>query len=134
MSEARFVAKELGSGKQTLVVKHDKLVKENEALIMRLAGLKAIQHSEEGRGLRLAVAHSEAWLDVDADTLSRHKEKLEERLAATRENIARLEVRLNNKNYVEGAPEAVVQQTRDQLTEQQTIEQRLVRELEVTTN
>lgn len=132
VSEIRFVSTELAAGKQTLLVKNDSLVKENGQIIKHLAQLKDIEHVNEGRGLRLAIAAHEAWLDVDAKTLEQHQTKLEERLASARENIARLQNRLANKSYVNNAPEAVVAQTKAQLAEQQTIAERLLRELEIT--
>ena len=129
VTETRFVATQMAQGKLTLLVKDDALVKQNEELVVRLAKLKSIEHVGQGRGLRLAIAAHEAWLDVDAETLRDHQTKLQERLAEARENIARLETRLQNKGYVDHAPATVVQQTHDQLAEQKTIEQRLVREL-----
>jgi len=132
VTEIRFVATQFGSKKQTLVFVNDELIEKHREDIARLAKLEAIEQLKEGRGLRLAIAQHEAWLDMSAEALEEHQTKLEERLAETRAQIKRLEGRLSNKSYVEGAPEAVVQQTRDQLEEQQTIEQRLVRELEIT--
>jgi valyl-tRNA synthetase len=81
--------------------------------------------------MRLAIAGHDAWLDIDDKTLQQHKDKLEARLLETNHQITRLEGRLGNDSYVKNAPEAVVQQTREQLAQQQTIESRLVRELEV---
>jgi valyl-tRNA synthetase len=132
VTEIRFVTAELGKGKQTLVFVKDALIEKHRDAITHLARLEVIEQLKEGRGLKLAVAQHEAWLDIDAETLEEHQTKLEERLVATRENIKRLEARLSNKSYTAGAPEAVVQQTRDQLKDQKTIEARLVRELEVT--
>jgi valyl-tRNA synthetase len=131
VSEIRFVSTDLGQGKQTLVYTDDTLIASHADLIGHLAQLKAVTKVEKGRGLRLAVAAHEAWLDIDAKTLAHHKEKLEGRLTATREAISRLEGRLANKAYATNAPAAVVEQTRAQLAEQKTIEQRLARELEV---
>ncbi|HVI69692.1 MAG TPA: valine--tRNA ligase [Magnetospirillaceae bacterium] len=129
VSEVRFLSAQLVKGKLTLLVKDDTLVKNNEKLVQHLAQLKAIEHVKQGSGLRLAVAKHEAWLDIDAKTLQEHREKLEERLASARENIARLEVRLTNKAYVDQAPSKVVQQTKDQLQEQRTLAERLEREM-----
>jgi valyl-tRNA synthetase len=134
VSEIRFVSTELASGKQTLLVKNDALVKENQKIITHLAQLKGIEHVSKGRGLRLAIAAHEAWLDVDAKTLEQHQTKLQDRLAAAHENIARLQNRLGNKSYVKNAPEAVVAQSKEQLAEQQTIAERLQRELEINNN
>jgi len=132
VAEIRFVTSQFGYKKQTLVFVSDELIEKHREEITRLAKLEVIEQLHEGRGLRLAIAQHEAWLDISAEALDEHQTKLEERLAETREQIKRLEGRLSNKSYVDGAPEAVVQQTHDQLQEQQTIEQRLVRELEIT--
>lgn len=132
VTEIRFVTAQFGSHKQTLVFVNDALIEKHREELTRLAKLEVIEQLKEGRGLRLAIAAHEAWLDISADTLEAHQTKLEERLADTRGQIKRLEGRLGNKGYVDGAPKAVVQQTRDQLEEQKTIEQRLMRELEVT--
>lgn len=130
VSEARFVATDLGKGKQRLLYTNDSLINTNVELIQRLANLKDLRQVEQGSGLRLAVAKHEAWLDVDEKTIHERHAKLEERLNHVREFAKRLEDRLANKNYAENAPAEVVQQTRDQLTEQKTIEERLLRELD----
>ncbi len=128
--EARYVASELPGGKQKLVYEHDTLIADNAALIMRLAKLASVDHTEQPIGLRLAVANREAWLDIDADTLYEHQSKLELRLVHCREQVKRLEERLSNDRYVSSAPDAVVQQTRDQLKEQKSLEEKLVTELQ----
>ena len=131
VTETRYVASELPGGKQTLLYHHDDLIKDSEALIARLARLAAVQHIETPRGLRLAVPGREAWLDIDAATLYEHQSKLEVRLATTREQIERLKNRLSNDSYVKHAPKAVVVETRAQLSEQETLAEKLVAELEV---
>lgn len=131
VSEIRTVSADLGVGKLSLLHIGDPLITEQAPLITHLAKLKSITKAEQGSGLRLAIAKHEAWLDIDEKTLSAHRTKLEERLAICREGIARLQLRLQNKSYVSNAPAAVVAETRAQLAEQQTIEARLVRELEI---
>lgn len=131
IAEARFVANELGAGKQHLIFTDDKLIQDNAEVIRRLANLQDVTQADAPRGLRLALAKHEAWLDVDEHTLRKHTEKLEARLADAREQIKRLEGRLQNKSYVENAPEKVVAQTKEQLEEQQKLEERLVKELHV---
>lgn len=131
VTEIRFVSASLSKGKQTLLFMSDPLIENNSGLIHHLAQLKGISQVEQGRGMRLAVAKHEVWLDVDENTLYEHQTKLELRLAETRQGIERLESRLGNAGYVEKAPPSVVEQTRMQLAEQKTIEQRLVRELDV---
>ncbi len=131
VAEARTVATDLAMGKQSLVFVDDTLIAENIELITHLAHLKAVNKIDKPRGLRLAIASHEAWLDIDAKTLDHHKSKLEARLQESTDQIQRLETRLANKNYVDNAPPQVVQQTRDQLTEQHTLKGRLERELQV---
>jgi len=129
--EARFIARELPGGKQTLVYEHDTLIADNADLVTSLAGLAAVTHVEQPSGLRLAVPNREAWLQIDADTLYEHQTKLETRLAGVRERVHSLQRRLSNDSYVSQAPPAVVNQTRDELNEQLELESRLQNELDV---
>ena len=129
--EIRFVSKQLGQGKQNLVFISDTLIENNVEILKHLAQLNSAKTVEKGRGLRLAVANHEAWLDIDARTLSHHKAKLEERLGECRGQIKRLEGRLANKSYVDNAPAKVVNETRAQLAEHHALEARLVKELDI---
>ena len=130
VSEARFVAHEL-PGKQTLVYGSDSLINDNAELIKRLAGLKAVVSSDTPSGLRLAVAGREAWLSVDANTLSDHASKIEVRLREARVSAERLEGRLGNKSYIEKAPTALVEQTRRELEQSHELIVKLQAELAV---
>jgi valyl-tRNA synthetase len=131
VTEIRFITSELGGEKQTLLFENDTLIHENAELIRFLARLKTVKKTAQPSGLRLAVANREAWLDMDEETLYDHQTKLETRLTHSRELITRLQNRLANENYVKNAPAEVVEETRDQLAEQQQLEARLVRELDV---
>jgi valyl-tRNA synthetase len=130
ITEVRYVATGIG-GKQTLLYKADELIESGTLLIQHLAGLAGVQKVAEGRGLRLATVHHEAWLDLDAETLAEHKARLEARLAQTHDSIENLLARLANKNYVEHAPAHIVAQTKEQLAEQQALATRLERELQI---
>ena len=65
------------------------------------------------------------------EVLYEHQSKLETRLAETRQRIESLKGRLANESYVAQAPPRVVEETRTQLTEQETLAERLRRELDV---
>jgi valyl-tRNA synthetase len=130
VTEIRFVASDLAKGKQGLLHTKNEIIQKNSQLITRLANLKELKQIEQGSGLRLAVAKFEAWLDVDTKTLREHHTKLSGRLDEVGEYIKRLEERLANTRYISSAPDAVVAQTRDQLAEQKTIQERLMRELQ----
>lgn len=132
VTEIRFVTTSLpGGSRHTLLYQNDALIQDNEHLIVRLAKLKDAQVIEQPRGLRLALANHDAWLDLSEKTLEEHKENLEARLAGTRQEVATLELRLMNKNYVNKAPAALVEESQKLLKEKQALVERLLHELEI---
>ena len=132
VAEGRWVIAELpGNKKYRLLYGNDSLIAENQDTIKHLMRLEAIEHTDQPRGLRLAAANREAWLDIDSETLYQHQENLEMRLAEARQKLAGLKKRLENPTYVEKAPAHLVEETREQLAEQEKIITRLVSELEV---
>ena len=103
VAEGRWVIAELpGNKKYRLLYGNDSLIADNQDTIKHLIRLEAIEHTDQPRGLRLAAANREAWLDIDSETLYQHQ-----------------------------APAHLVEETREQLAEQEKIITRLVSELEV---
>ena len=132
VTETRFVTTALpGNEKYTLLYQTDSLIEDNKELIKRLAKLKDVSTTDQARGLRLATSGRDAWLDVSAETLYEHQSNLEQRLAETHNDIAALEGRLKNENYISKAPAALVEETRKQLQEKQALVERLVNELKI---
>lgn len=132
VAEGRWVIAELpGNKKYRLLYGNDSLIADNQDTIKHLMRLEAIEHTDQPRGLRLAAANREAWLDIDSETLYQHQENLEMRLAEARQKLTGLNKRLENPTYVEKAPAHLVEETREQLAEQEKIITRLVSELEV---
>lgn len=132
ISEARFVASSLpGNGRYTLLYQGDSLIADNADLIKRLAKLTSVTQSDQPRGLRLALANHDAWLDISEEVLEEHKENLEMRLATTHQEIATLEGRLSNENYLSKAPAHLVEESQKQLQEKQALVERLLHELEL---
>lgn len=132
VSEARFVITSLPkTEKYGLLYQTDSLIKDNAALIQRLARLKEVVTVDQPRGIRLALSGREAWLDITAETLEEHMTTLEQRLTDAHNDRKALEARLGNKNYVEKAPEKLVNETKKQLEEKQALIERLVHEIEV---
>ena len=132
VAEGRWVIAELpGNKKYRLLYGNDSLIADNQDTIKHLMRLEAIEHTDQPRGLRLAAANREAWLDIDSETLYQHQENLEMRLAEARQKLAGLKKRLENPTYIEKAPAHLVEETREQLAEQEKIITRLVSELEV---
>ncbi len=132
VAEGRWVIAELpGNKKYRLLYGNDSLIADNQDTIKHLMRLEAIEHTDQPRGLRLAAANREAWLDIDSETLYQHQENLEMRLAEARQKLAGLKKRLENPTYVEKAPAHLVEETHEQLAEQEKIITRLVSELKV---
>ena len=132
VAEGRWVIAELpGNKKYRLLYGNDSLIADNQDTIKHLMRLEVIEHTDQPRGLRLAAANREAWLDIDSETLYQHQENLEMRLAEARQKLAGLKKRLENPTYIEKAPAHLVEETREQLAEQEKIITRLVSELEV---
>jgi valyl-tRNA synthetase len=132
VTEARFVATSLpGNERYGLLYQQDSLMEDNADLITRLAKLKHVQKTDQGRGLRLALTGRDAWLDVSAETLAEHQTNLEARLASTHRELQVLTGRLSNEGYVAQAPAALVEESRKQQAEKQALIERLQHELEV---
>jgi valyl-tRNA synthetase len=132
IAETRFVATSLpGSERYTLLFQNDSLLEDNRELVRRLAKLGEVKEVEQPKGLRLALSNHDAWLDVPEKTLEEHQGNLEMRLATTHQEIKVLEARLSNENYVSKAPAALVEESKKQLAEKQTLVERLLQELDL---
>ena len=132
VAEGRWVIAELpGNKKYRLLYGNDSLIADNQDTIKHLMRLESIAHTDQPRGLRLAAANREAWLDIDEETLYQHQTDLEVRLSEARRTLSSLQARLDNPTYVEKAPAHLVEETRQQLAEQEKLIQRFIGELEV---
>lgn len=91
------------------------LIENNYELIIRLARLLSAKQAETGKGIRLASSTEAAWFDIGDDKAKEFVGRLKERSEELSKQIAMLEGRLNNKSYVEKAPEKLVTESREQL-------------------
>ena len=132
VAEARYVVSELpGNQRYGMLYMEDSLIADNEKLIKELARLQDVQLTDTPRGLRLANSGREAWLDISAETLYEHQSNLEKRIVEVRQQIEALEKRLGNETYINKAPADLVEESRGQLAQKQSLAERLVHELEV---
>lgn len=132
VTEGRWVIAELPSGKKySLLYDNDTMIAQNQEVIRHLMRLERVEKIDQPRGLRLAAANREAWLDIDSETLYEHQSNLELRLASARTRQKTLAGRLANESYVAKAPANLVEQTKDELAETEKMIERLVAELEV---
>jgi valyl-tRNA synthetase len=115
VSETRQLISELSAHGRRLYYKDAPVIKQNAALIKRLAKVVDVKEVEDGLGVQLTSVKSPVWLDVDPDTLSRYGEVLKAKLSEATARIKHLEERLANRSYVDHAPKKLVDETRDQL-------------------
>lgn len=133
VAEARRVMQELGVGREGVILYgDDALVADNEVLVLAMTRAKTISSTEgQPRGLRLALVNHEVYLDVDAETVKKYKEGLEERILKVGRELDALNARMLNPNYVDKAPAHLVKQTREGILEKEKLLERLKTELKV---
>ena len=120
------------SKKYGLLYDNDSLVQENELLIKNLTKVPTINSLDGApRGLRLALANHEVYLDVPEKVVVEYKGALTERILAVGRELDALNARMMNPNYVEKAPRHLVKETEEQIEEKQALISRLKRELEL---
>lgn len=119
------------NGKYSLLYGEDSLVDDNQMLLAKLTGVKSVLGAEgQPRGLRLALANHELYLDVPEEVIKAHRENLTEKILAAGRKLDTLNARMMNPNYVDKAPQQLVRQTREQIEEKTALIERMKRELE----
>ena len=136
VSEVRRVSNELSMAskgkKWTLLYGDDALVDDNSLLIDCLTPVASVISCEgQPRGLRLALANHELYLDVPEEVVLRYRERLEEKILTVGRELDALNARMMNPNYVDKAPAHLVKQTRDGITEKTALIERMKQELNV---
>jgi valyl-tRNA synthetase len=119
VSETRFICRSLKVSGATLYYTDVAFLRENAAIIKRLARLKDVTEVKDGNGLYLTATKHRSWLDIDPATARAYLGEVEAKIAKQSQTIQQLEGRLSNKKYVDNAPKQVVDQTKDQLKEAQ---------------
>ena len=119
--------------KYPLMYDNDSLVEDNSLLIMNLTKVPAITALDGSpRGLRIALANHELYLDVPEKVVKEYKAALTEKILAVGRELDALNQRMMNPNYVERAPEHLVKETRDAITEKESLISRLKLQLALT--
>ncbi len=118
--------------KLTALYGNDAIVDDNQLLVAKLAGVASVISCEgQPRGLRLALANHEVYLDVSPEVVRQYRDKLEERILAVGRELDALNARMFNPNYVDKAPAHLVKQTQDGIKEKTALIERLKQELSV---
>ena len=136
VSEVRTTLTGLSGGHSVnsydLLYDNDSLIKENLLLIKTLTKVPAITNlNGSPRGLRVALANRELYLDVPAEVVAEYKDNLTERILSVGRELNALNLRMMNPNYVEKAPAALVKETKDQIVEKESLINRLKQQLEL---
>ncbi len=121
ISEARYIIKALKVSGVTLYHTSDEFIEANSAVIKRMAGLQAVESVKEGKGIHLTNTKRISWLDIDESMANTYKTELLNRIIDQENMIKKLELRLQNKNYVKNAPKNVVKQTKNQIEDAKTL-------------
>jgi len=121
VSEIRQLTAELNLHDNSLYYQNAPFLEKNSDLVKKLAKLKELKPVGSASGLQLVQTKFQAWLDVDSATIAEYQKQLEVQKAKIQAVIISLEARLANKNYVKSAPKAIVDQTKDQLDENQQL-------------
>ena len=136
MSEVRGTLQALpgtnNAKKYSLLYGNDSLVEDNLLLIRTLTKVPAINALDgHPRGLRLALANHELYLDVPEKVVTEYKDALTEKILSVGRELNALNARMANPNYVEKAPEHLVKETKDQIKEKESLISRLKSQLEL---
>ena len=112
--------------KYGLLYDNDSIVADNQLLIKTLSKVPAINSLDGApRGLRLALANHELYLDVPEKVVKDFKDALTERILAVGRELDSLNLRMSNPNYVNKAPAHLVKETKDQIKEKEALIARL---------
>lgn len=117
VTSVRNITSQLPNRKYRLVYDDSEKVGEYGKLIASLAKLKDVKRDRTPHGLRIILPHSTTWLELSDEEINSYKDDLQSKLESLKNEVYTLERRLENKGYVEKAPEALVEETRRQLAD-----------------
>ena len=130
VSEVRGTLQALPGGnnakKYALMYDNDSLVEDNLLLVKNLTKVpEVVALNGAPRGLRVALANHELYLDVPEKVVKEYKDELTEKVLAVGRELDALNARMMNPNYVDKAPAALVKETRDAIIEKEALIERL---------
>ncbi|MBR3253829.1 valine--tRNA ligase [Candidatus Saccharibacteria bacterium] len=118
--------------KYALMYDNDSLVEDNLLLIRTLTKVPSINPLNGApRGLRVALANHELYLDVPEKVVAEYRDSLTEKILAVGRELDSLNARMMNPNYVDKAPAHLVKETRDAIKEKEGLIARLKSQLEL---
>jgi valyl-tRNA synthetase len=129
VNEIRYITTALEVKGASFYFTKNSFLSENADLIKRLAKTHYAKEVTDGHGMHLTSTKLDCWLDIDLATAERYVIKLKVNKLEKEASIERLNARLNNKSYTDKAPTHVVQQTKEQLNEEQQLLEKIEKEI-----
>ena len=115
-----------------LLFGEDIMAIENTLLLKFLSHVPYISSTNgTPRGLKLAIANHELYLDVTAEVVAKYKDELTEKILAVGRELDGLNSRMMNPNYVERAPAELVRETRNLIAEKENLIEEMKMQLNV---
>lgn len=110
----------------------DPVLNRYHTLVARLAGAKSLSlvSPQNAHGLRLSLHRHTLFFDLPDELLASHKKKLTSTITQVEAEITTLKHRLDNPNYLQKAPAALVEESKTTLKDKQDFLKRLKAELQ----
>lgn len=131
VTEVRYIVKALREKDVRLYFTDEPFLETNAELIRQLSRIKEVIEVPSGQGgVRLTQTKYTCWLDIDAKTAAKYAGELAAKRDAAEMAIGQLKGRLANKAYVQNAPEHIVEQTKQNLSETEALLANITQEQE----
>ena len=115
-----------------LLFGEDVMAIENTLLLKFLSHVPYISSTNgTPRGLKLAIANHELYLDVTVEVVAKYKNELTQKILAVGRELDGLNSRMMNPNYVERAPVELVRETRNLIAEKEKLIEEMKMQLNV---
>jgi valyl-tRNA synthetase len=111
VAEIRIIKSRLKLKSTALYYTDIDFLQDNSELIGGLANIEGVHEVEDGKGLHLTSTKYNCWLDIDLETIKRYSSELK-KAQNKREGLQK---RLGNSAYLKQAPKKLVDETRQQL-------------------
>ncbi|MBP9821098.1 valine--tRNA ligase [Candidatus Saccharibacteria bacterium] len=129
ISEIRHITSVLQTTNTILYFTNNQFLRESSKMIIQFTGIIDVKEVASGKGLHLTTTKHSCWLDIGIDTATAYSAKLNTQKTQKEAAIKRLQQRLDNKAYTQNAPKEVIEQTKQQLADEQLLLAKLQKEL-----
>src|SRR5690606_15220591 len=112
-----------------LVYSDSAFVARHAELIKKLTRLKSVNENDSEAGLKLTQTSHNIRLAVDKEQVKAFADELEGNIKAQEQVVTNLQKRLGNKSYAANAPKKIVDETKAQLEEAESVLETMQTEL-----